>query len=418
MPRYSPPLAQPLAVRALNRAGGALRALGVPLVRLDAAGLLARAAARTGLDDFGDERFRAPLDRLLDGLEREARLTVLGRLIAQRDLERLLENRLRVTRVLREHPEIAGEEVRPPLFILGLPRTGTTILHELLAEDPANRVPRSWEAHRPYPPPERTTYETDSRIAEVEAHFAQVDRILPGFKRMHAMGATLPQECVALTAHEFATMIFHTTHDVPSYQDWLEATDLRWVYASHRRWLQYLQWRCPGERWVLKSPAHLWAIDDLLAVYPDACFVQTHRDPLKVVASLVSLVTLLRSMASDRIDPQALAADWTRRLATGLGRGLAARTRGAIPPERVVDVHLGDFVGREVEVIRGIYGHFGWTLSPEAEARMRRYLATHPRDRHGAHTYRLADSGLDPATERRRFADYQEYFGIAPEDGA
>jgi hypothetical protein len=415
MPRYSPPLAKPFAVRALNHVGGALRAVGLPLVRLDAATLMAQAERATGLGDYGDDRFREPLACLIAALESEARMTFLGRMIAQRDLVRLLENRLQMQRVFAEHPEITRGEIRRPLFILGLPRTGTTILHELMAQDPANRVPMSWEAHRPFPPPERATYETDPRIAEIDAHFAQVDRILPGFKRMHAMGARLPQECVALTAHEFATMIYHTTHDVPSYQGWLEANDLRWVYASHRRQLQYLQWHCPAERWVLKSPAHLWFLDTLLAEYPDACIVQTHRDPLKVVASLCSLVTLLRSMASDDIDPPALAADWTVRLAAALQQSLDARRRGALPPERVFDIHLSEFVGNEIAVIRRLYEHLGWTFSAEADRRMRAYLATHPRDRHGAHRYRLADSGLDLAHERRRYADYQDYFRIAAE---
>jgi hypothetical protein len=167
----------------------------------------------------------------------------------------------------------------------------------------------------PWPPPERATYDTDPRIARVEQHFAGIDRLIPGFKAMHPMGALLPQECVALMAHDFATMIYHTTHAVPSYQRWLEEADLRPLYASHRRQLQYLQWRCPAERWVLKSPGHLWALDALLAEYPDALLIQTHRDPLKVIASLVSLVCLLRRLATDRIDARAVGADWTERLA-------------------------------------------------------------------------------------------------------
>ena len=141
------------------------------------------------------------------------------------------------------------------------------------------------------------------------------------------MGARLPQECVAITAHEFASLIFHTSYRIPGYQRWLEGEDLRPVYASHRRWLQYLQWRCPAERWVLKSPGHLWALDALLAVYPDARIVQTHRDPLQVVASLVSLVTKLRGLASDAADPLEIGGDWADRLATGLQLASQARER-------------------------------------------------------------------------------------------
>jgi hypothetical protein len=368
----------------------------------------------TGLENFGDDRFRVPLGRLLDSFEREAALTLLGRFIARTDLVRLLANRLRMVDAWTRHPEIEAAPIRRPLFVVGLPRTGTSILHELLAQDPSNRVPMTWEVMHPWPPPERTTYETDARIAQVEQHFGGVDRIMPGFKRMHPMGAQLPQECVALTAHDFASMIFSTTHRVPSYHAWLDAADLRWVYASHRRQLQYLQWQCPAELWVLKSPGHLWALDALLAVYPDADIVQTHRDPLTVIASLVSLVTVLRGMASDAADSLEIGAEWSARLADGLERSMAVRAR--LPASvRVFDMHFGEFIRDEIGMVRRIYAHFGRTLGGDAEARMRRFLAANPKDKHGAHRYTLAGAGLDVESERRRYAAYQERFAIPSE---
>ncbi len=388
----------------------------MPLVRLDEQ-LLDRAAKNTGLSDFGDEAFREPLRILLSSFENEAALTLLGRLIARTDTLRTLENRLRHVDTLKRHPEIAAAPIRQPLFILGLPRTGTTILHELLAQDPANRVPMTWEVMHPWPPPERATYENDPRIARVEHHFGGVDKLIPGFKSMHPMGAQLPQECVAITQHEFATLLYATTHNVPSYQRWLDGADLRPVYAAHRRWLQYLQWRCPAEHWVLKSPGHLWALDALLAVYPDARIVQTHRDPLKVIASLASLVTLLRSMASDRIDPYAIGTEWTVRLAQGLERTMHVRAGGALRDEQVFDMQFAEFIADEIAMVRRIYAHFDMELSAEAEGRMRRFLAANPKDKHGAHRYRLAQSGLDPDVERRRYAAYQQRFSIASEPG-
>jgi hypothetical protein len=390
----------------------------VPLVRLDEAGLRAEARRRTGLDDFGDARFGEPLRLLLDALETEASLTLLGRVAARADVLRLLENRLRMCDVHRRHPEIAHGAVRAPLVVVGLPRTGTSILHELLAQDPANRVPMSWEVMRPWPPPERATFETDRRIAEVDAHLAGVDRVLPDFKKIHPMGARLPQECVALTAHDFATMIYHTTHRVPSYQAWLESADLRWVYASHRRQLQYLQWKAPAERWALKSPGHLWALDALLAEYPDARLVFTHRDPLKVIASLTSLVTVLRSLASDAIDPREIARDWTERLARGLESAMRVRAERALPDAQVFDLHFPAFMADPLGMVRRLYDHFGMALSAEAEAGMRRFLAANPSDKHGAHRYTLAAAGLDADVERRRYAAYQARFGIASERGA
>ncbi len=407
---------KPLGVRVMNRIGGAVRATGLPLFKLDAAALCERAARTSGLSDFGDPAFRAPLELIVDAYEREAQLTVLGRMIARTDLLRLLDNRLRLTDALRRNPEITARPIERPLFILGLPRTGTSILHELLAQDPANRVPMTWEVHQPWPPPTRATWDTDPRIAAVEKHLAGVDRIMPDFKAMHPMGALLPQECVALTAHDFATMIFHTTHNVPSYQAWLERADLRWVYASHRRQLQYLQWKCPAERWVLKSPGHLWALDALLAIYPDARIVQTHRDPLKVIASLTSLITQLRSLASDAIDPHTIGADWTVRLAAGLETAMRVRAESGLDASRVFDLQFRDFLGHEIETIARLYAHFDMPFNAEAESRMRRFLADHPQTKHGAHRYTLAAAGLDPTTERRRYAAYEAQYGVARED--
>ncbi len=404
----------PLPVRVFNRVGAALRSAGVPLVRLDEATLLARARQRARLSNFGDSWFLAPLRQLLDSLEHEARLSPLGRVVARTDIVRLLENRLRMTDVLARNPAITAGAIRRPLFVIGLPRTGTSILHELLAQDPDNRVPMSWEVMFPYPPPEQATYATDPRIAAVDRHLGGVDRLLPGFKTMHPMGAELPQECVALTAHDFASMLFSTTHYVPSYQAWIDAADLRPVYASHRRQLQYLQWRCPPtQRWVLKSPGHLWSLDALLHEYPDACVVQTHRDPLAVVASLANLVATLRGMASDHIDRSVIGAEWTALLAAGLQRATAVRDRWPSSAPAPFDMQFNDLLRDEIGTVRRIYDHFGWSLSDDAAERMRRFLAANSRNKHGAHRYTLAAAGLDAATERARYAAYVARFGVA-----
>jgi hypothetical protein len=411
----APPLRLPLPLRLLNATGRAARGVGLRVPSLDPDGLLAEASAKTGLTDFGDDRFRAPLRLLYESYERDAGLTTFGRLAVRRDGLRLLENRLHLQDAWTRHPEILRGEIRAPIFVLGLPRTGTSILHELLAQDPANRTPMTWEVQRIWPPPERATFETDPRIAETDKHYSGIDRVMPEFQQIHRMGARLPQECVALTCHDFASLVFHTSHRVTSYQEWLDRADLAFVYESHRRQLQYLQWRCPAERWVLKSPGHLWTLATLLAEYPDARIVQTHRDPLRVLASLVHLVSVLRGMACERIDPVEIGEDWTRRLADGLGRTLEVRRAGALPPERVFDIQFSEFVGNEIAVIRRMYDHFGLAFTAGAEARMRSYLDANPKDGKGGHRYALRDSGLDPAAERRRYAAYQEYFRVPDE---
>lgn len=405
----------PIPIRALNGVGGLLARGGLSFPSLDEDTLIARARRDTGLDDFGDDWFRTPLRRLLHALETEAAMTTLGRITTRADLLRILANRLRIEDAHRRHPEVAAAPVTAPIFVIGLPRTGTSILHDLLAQDPANRVPMSWEVMHPWPPPEQATHDTDPRIAAVDKHLSGVDRLIPGFKTMHPMGALLPQECVALMQYDFASMIWSTTHRVPSYQAWLDDADMRPLYRSHRRQLQYLQWRWPANRWVLKSPGHLWMLDALLAVYPDARIVQTHRDPLTVVASLTSLVALLRRLASDDIDLREIAAYWAALLADGLERSMAARDRANLPSSRILDMQFADFIADEIGFVRKIYAHFGLELSPDAEGRMRAFLAANARDKHGRHRYTLADTGLDVASERRRFARYQARFAIPSE---
>jgi hypothetical protein len=407
--------ARPFALRALNKTGAVLRKLGIPLVRLDPDSLLQTARKSTGLSDFGHDRFREPLERLVASLESEAQLTILGRTIARRDLLRLLESRLRHVELRKQHREIEIERVERPLFILGMPRTGTSILHELMAQDPQNRVPMSWEVMFPFPPPEASTFATDPRIAQVDEHLSGVDRLIPDFKKMHPMAAQLPQECAAITQFEFASMIWHTSNRVPSYENWFERTDMRAVYENHKRFLQMLQWKAPAERWVLKSPQHLWTLEALLAVYPDARIVQNHRDPLKVVASLVSLVCTLRSLAMEEVDPHEVGLDWTQRLAGGLDHAMRVRDEAKLPASQVLDIPFREFMADEIAMVRKIYEHFGMEYTAEAERRMRAFLAANAADKHGRHSYDLSFAGLDEATERKRYAAYQERFGIPSE---
>jgi hypothetical protein len=403
---------KPLALRALNAAGGALQRAGIRLPRLDPETLCRAAAQKTGLSDFGDSPWREGLERLVEAFEREAKLTTFGRVIARIDLLRLLQNRLHMEATLRANPEIERGPVRAPIFVIGQPRTGTTILHELLALDPALRAPTTWETMFPWPPPEAASFDTDPRIAQVDAHLAGTERVMPGFQSIHRMGARLPQECVALSSHEFASILFTTTHKVDAYQRWVESIDHRRIYRAHRRWLQYLQWKAPATCWALKSPAHVWTLDALLDVYPDARIVQTHRDPLRVLASLASLCTLLRSMASDAIDPRAIAAEWAPRLAEGLDASMRVRDAARLGDDRIYDLHFHRFLGNEIATLHEIYERFGMQLSPEAETRMRRYLAAHPK---GGHQYQLGDAGLDTAAERRRYAAYVERYAIPAE---
>jgi hypothetical protein len=376
------------------------------LLGLDVDRLLHAATRRTGLDDFGDTSFRQPLERLVDAIENEARLTLLGRIAAREELVGILENRLLLERDRRRHPGIAREEIRRPLFITGLPRSGSTFLHGLLAQDPANRVPLHWELRFPSPPPEWSTRATDRRIARAARQLKWFLRLTPEFRKIHPVGARLPEECIMILSHSFLSFEFSSNWFVPWYQDWLEQQDLRPAYRCHRRFLQQLQWRCGGDRWLLKAPPHLPGMAALCATYPDANLIITHRDPLEVVPSVASLHVVLRRTFARDVDPRAVGPEVSRMLADDIRRGFGARDGGCAPREQFLDVWYAQLMDDPLAVARRIYRHFDLPLSDDVVGRMRHYVATHPKDRHGAHVYTLAQFGLDDETERRRYRDY------------
>jgi hypothetical protein len=374
------------------------------------------ACAATGCSDFGAPTWRDGLERLVDSLHNDAGLNELGVALTDGEITTYLSDRLRIVADANAHPERAAVDVVPPIVIVGQARTGTTILHDLLAQDPATRVPLTWEVDRPCPPPLAATYDTDPRIEEVDATLAGVDLVLPEFRTMHPMGARLPQECVRITASDFRSMIFPTQYRVPTYARWLiDEADMQPAYEWHRRFLQHLQSHVPAERWVLKSPGHIWCLGALLAEYPNALLVQTHRDPLRIVASVSSLIATLRSLASDRRSIGEVAVEFSDYLIEGLDRSVTAREDGTVDPSRVVDVHFGTFMHDPFATIHAIYDALGLELTDATEGRMRAFLAEHSQDEHGGHRYSFADTGLDAGALRERTRRYQDYFAVPDE---
>ena len=384
---------------------------GRRLLRLDANRMLVTASRRTGLHDFGDPAFHEPLGRLLRSLEAEACLNLVGRIAALGDLTGMLMNRLRLERDRAQHPGIAREQIRRPLIITGLPRSGSTFLHGLLAQDPASRVPLHWELRFPSPPPERSSHDTDPRIERAARHIRWFFRLAPEFRKIHPVGARLPEECVIILSHSFLSFEFSSNWFVPSYQTWLEQQELEPAYRYHRRFLQHLQWGYPAERWLLKAPPHLPGLRALFAVYPDADVIVTHRDPLEVVPSIASLHVVLRRTFSRAVDPLAVGPEVSRMLADDIRRGFAARDDGCAPPERFLDVWYTQLMDDPLAVVRRIYRHFDLPLSAEVEGRMRMYLATNPKDRNGPHVYSLDRFGLDSEVERARYREYWDRCG-------
>jgi Sulfotransferase family len=383
---------------------------------LDVDALLAQAREEAGLEDLGDPRWREGADRLVDALDAEAGLHEIGAMVCSGEIVAYLRDRMRIVDWAKRHPSIAEGDVTPPIVILGLPRTGTTILFGVLAQDPANRVPLTWEVDRPWPPPETSTYGTDPRIAEVQTTLEGVEILIPGFMSMHDMGALLPQECVRMTAGDFRSMIFSTQYRVPSYQRWLlHEADMSCAYRYHRMFLQHLQSAHPAQRWVLKSPAHLWAPQAMMAEYPNALVVQTHRDPVRVLCSLASLIDLLRRLASDEVSIAEIAREWRDDVALGLDRAVEARTDGTIGAKQAVDVYFREFLADPMSVVRTIYERLDIELTPAAEQKMKAFLAENPQEKHGGHHYTFADTGLEEADLRERMRPYQEFFDVPDE---
>jgi hypothetical protein len=368
------------------------------------------ARTETGLDDFGGETFLAGLGVLCDALEREASLTPMGRQIARAQLLRLLQNRLRVEDCHRRHPEIAAQEVPAPVFMIGLPRTGTTALAALLSRDPERRSLLSWESGNPIPPPEAATRATDPRIAAAQAGIDALHALRPEIRAMYDASATGSTECQDLLGMEFRTQHFCGQYWVPSYAAWQRDCDMEPAYRAHRRVLQVLQWRSPPPRWHLHSPVHMLSLEALLAVYPDARFLMTHRDPTMVLGSVCSLVTAMISLASERREDAATGNAQVDTWEEALRR--AVRFRDRLGDVRFADVFFGDLVADPVGAVEQAYARFELPLSAQARADMAEWAAANPRGRHGAHRYRLEDYGLDPAAVRRRFDFYTRRFAV------
>ena len=385
-------------------------------IRLDADELLDEAMRRTGLSDFGGDGFLEPYRIFVKALGEEAKLHAIGRILARGDLRNWLENRLRLADARKQRPEIAREAVRAPLVITGLPRTGTSILHELLAQDPAHRAPLHWEVRSPCPPPEAASFETDPRIAHAEDELQLWNQVVPEYAAMHELGARLPVECIQITAHEFRSDELIGRHPVPSYAAWLARADLAPAYAFHRHFLQHLQSRCARERWVLKAPSHLGVLAKLFAEYPDARVVITHRDPLKVLPSVASILYSTAWVRSDAVDAQAVLGWFTPETCLALLSAMCGlRDAGGAPAAQICDVRYADLMARPIETLAAVYDHFGLPLRAEAEARMRAYLAGKPKNKLGVHRYAFANTGRVLAQERERFRSYQERYGVPSE---
>lgn len=408
------PQPRPEWVRRLNRIGTTLGDLE-QVVPLDETSLCAAAMAHAGFEDFGTDEWREPFRILIADIGEHARLNLLGRILARRDIVHALVIRLQMAETEKQHPEILEQPVVEPVVITGMGRTGTSILYELMAQDPQWRVPTGWELRYPSPPPEAATRQDDPRLLEARDDLAFWYDVVPELLGIHETSSEGAEEDVVALESAFVAASWSAFHKAPNFEAYVAVNGAEPTYRHHRRMFQHLQFRAPG-RWLWKGPSHLGLLPSLMAEYPDVRFVMTHRDPIKILPSTANLISTLRWQRSDHVDHL--------ELAQTLGFGLPflfdmvaeQRSSGVLPEDRFTDVKFADLMADHIATIRRVYDGLDLELTDDAADRMRAYIAAKPKGRHGGGGYRFEDTGLDLAETRSKFAPYMERFGVPEED--
>jgi hypothetical protein len=377
-------------------------------VDLDGERLLEEARQRSGLDDFGDPRFRAGLEVLLETYRR-AGLSEKGAKSTRKRFLQLLVTRLRIEDALRRHPEIRERAIRSPIYLTGLPRTGTSALFNLLGMDPVSRPLLTWEGISPDPIEGLPPGAEDPRLAAMRERYEQAREKGLGFDAVHFVRPDGPEECVLLQSHSFADAQLGIEVLMEPYATWFQQQDLRWMYAYYADLLRLLDWQRPGERWLLKSPAHLWALDILVEMFPDVCVIWTHRNPLEIIGSYCSMMEMLM-VGRFAVDRKALGPNVLEYLARSIERGIAARERS--DAGRFIDVDYRRFVADPLATVESIYAHFDLPLGAATRRAMREYVDANPRGKHGVHEYSLEQYGLTANQVTERLATYIERFAV------
>jgi hypothetical protein len=388
------------------------------IVPLDEESLLGHATRNTGLSDFGDDNWRPHFRMLIRLIEAEAKLHFLGRILTRSDMLMYLQARLEIVDACKKHPEIEAEDIKEPVFIIGLARSGTTILQDVMSYDPQFRSVRKWEALFPAPPPVAETYDTDSRIAKAQGIAEVVYAISPEWKKMHGWDGNQAVEDIEFTYPAFLSEVWPLGFQIPSWEKYFAEQDVSHHFAWHRKTLKYLQWKYKRPHWLLKNPTHLPRLPQLLEFYPDAKFIFTHRDPITSGDSVVSVQGAIYYWRTD--DPWGgnVIAEWVLadNRAEMWDRVIQWIENGTIKADAYTNFRYHEFMQSPMKAIEHAYRELGLDVSPEAFERMRTYLASKPQGVHGTHRYKkAAEDEAVAANERRKYKRYQEYFNIPNE---
>jgi len=410
---WTPP-SRPEWVKTLNQAGANFGPNGPQMVvPLDEDSLIAAAKSATGLNDFGDDEWRVPFRLLLQDLN-EGDMHTAGRLLSRIDILQSLVARLKMTEAEKQHPEILKQEIIEPIFITGLGRTGTTILLELLGQDPNLRAAMGWEFRYPSPPPEADKRHDDPRIAMTRADVDLWSAVLPEFNAIHEVVVDEPEADSVSMRHEFTSPMWSATQKSPRYDAWMANDRLAQALRFHRRALKHLQWKTPGQ-WILKFPSYLSNLPSLFKEFPDAKVIVTHRDPIKVMASSANMLATLRWQRSDHVNFEELATPIVQGFPMLLDMVSQQRQSGVVPKDQMFDIHYAELIGNQQAAIRKLYEQLGIEFTAEAEKRMKAYVAAKPKHRHGVHSYRFEDLGASHDEMRAKFAGYMQEYAVPVE---
>jgi hypothetical protein len=411
--KYTRPY-RPLLIAAINIIGRALRKRGYKRPGFQDTVLMDRAARKTGLSNFGDESFMSRMRLLTGSLDEEARLHPFGRFMVGQNLVRFLSNRLKIEDALQKHPEILEIKIDDPVFIVGLQRTGTTMLHRLLAADTGNfRFLASWEAINPAPLSAGRDQGDGPRVRMARMAHTALKYMAPDFFAIHPVEPLGPEEDCLLFDFDFWSTVPEATMRVPTFSRWLEGQDHTPAYRYYKKILQYLYWQNPAGRWILKTPQHMEHFEDIFRVFPAARIIMTHRDPARVVASFCSMVSHAYGVFSDEVDPGEIGSHWSRKAIKMVGHSTDIRKK--VGADRILDVHYSGLMADPAAVIRRIYEFLVIDFTAEREALIKKWVMENPQHRHGLHKYRLEDFGLDRSYINQVFSAYRKEFNIPEE---
>ena len=387
------------------------------VVPLDENSLLDTARRNTGLSDFGDDDWHEPFQRFIKSLDDDAQLHLMGRLMTRSDILMLLEARLHIEDTYKKHPEIDDEQIKKPLLVMGQGRTGTSVLQNMLSADPNNGPLMTWESMFPCPPPETATYTTDPRIAKAHQLATQWNRVTPEVVAVHEFAGDIPIESIHLQSLSFRTPGWmNLLGQASSYTAWVMQQDVTIAYRYEKRALKLLQWRHPNQHWVLKTPIYILHMPQILKVFPDACFVWTHRDPVKAISSVVNTMGTCNWIRSDS---PFIAGAFDNHVGSEMAAMMMTQPidwleNGQLPKDQLCNIQYLDFMRDPIKVAEKIYQQFGIPMTSEGRNAMQRYMQARPREARPSHQY---DTGSPDqvAKERQLFKRYSEYFGVPDE---